>query len=107
MSDQKTYLPLGSIVRLKNGKKKVMISGFCLTASNGKLYDYCGYLYPEGVIVNNKIGMFDHDQIEEVIFIGYDRDLEEKLGLGLLTDLGFPCSPRTYNPSPSTNGLFH
>ncbi len=74
MSDKKTYLPLGSIVKLKNGKKKVMISGFCLTASNGKLYDYCGYLYPEGVIGNNKIGMFDHDQIEEVIFMGYSDD---------------------------------
>lgn len=34
--------------------------------------------------------------------LGYDRDLKEKLGLGLLAVLGFQCSPRTHSPSPPT-----
>lgn len=71
------YLPIGSIVLLKGANKRLMITGFCMTDNNsGKKYDYCGCLYPEGIVDANKIALFDHSQIDKVYFIGM-QDIEE------------------------------
>ena len=42
------YLPVGSVVLLQNGTKRVMINGFCtMDAKNPeKIYDYSGVLFP-------------------------------------------------------------
>lgn len=72
------YLPIGTVVLLKGGTKKVMISGFCAVTEEqkGKIYDYSGCMYPEGFLSSNQTCLFDHSQIEKVYFIGY-RDEEE------------------------------
>lgn len=75
------YLPVGTVVMLKGGKKRVMIMGFtCIDDSNEnpRLYDYCGVLYPEGFIASNKNLLFNHDQIEKVFYMGYRDEEEEK-----------------------------
>ena len=52
----KEYLPIGSIVLLKNGIKKVMIYGRKqLAISTNIEYDYIACLYPEGNINNEYI----------------------------------------------------
>ena len=73
------YLPLGSVVMLENATKKLMITGFYVMPGNGngKQYDYCGCLYPEGMISSNKTAIFNHDQIKKIFAIGYS-DEEEK-----------------------------
>lgn len=40
----KKYLPIGTVVMLKGGKKRIMITGFCCVneEKNNKIYDYCG-----------------------------------------------------------------
>ena len=42
------YLPIGTVVMLKGGTKRVMISGFCaIDGENVKnMYDYSGCVYP-------------------------------------------------------------
>jgi len=73
------YLPIGSVVLLKKGLKKVMVTGFCSVeeANKEKIYDYSGCLYPEGILSSNINLLFDHKQIETVIFLGYiDKDYE-------------------------------
>lgn len=71
------YLPIGTIILLKNGKKKVMITGFCASDKNQFIqYDYVGCLYPEGMISSDKILMFNHNQIDKIYHLGY-RDNEE------------------------------
>ena len=67
--DSEKYLPLGSVVLLKNGKKRVMVVGFVATAKEieGKVYDYMGCLYPEGVISSEHSLMFDHEQIDKIL----------------------------------------
>lgn len=74
------YLPIGTVVMLKNGKKRVMITGFCCVDNDdtSKMYDYCACLYPEGTVSSDKNMMFDHNQIEKVYAEGYSDD-EEKL----------------------------
>ena len=74
------FLPLGTVVLLKNAKKRLMIIGFCPTPadfSEDKTYDYAGCLYPEGVISSDKNALFNHDQIEKVFHLGMS-DEEEK-----------------------------
>ena len=66
-------LPAGSVVLLKDSTKKVMIMGFCQNRPGepGKVYDYCGCLYPEGYLAPDRIYLFDHEQIGRVYSIGY------------------------------------
>ena len=73
------YLPIGTVVLLKGGKKRAMITGFCSVAQENqeKIYDYSGCVYPEGYLSSNQVCLFDHDQIEKIFFVGYE-DEEEK-----------------------------
>ena len=75
------YLPIGSVVLLKNAKKRVMITGFYVSSqevNSDKVYDYVGCLYPEGIISSSQNLVFNNDQISQIIFVGY-RDIEEQL----------------------------
>ena len=73
------YLPIGTVVLLKGGKKRAMTTGFCSVAQENqdKIYDYSGCVYPEGYLSSNQVCLFDHDQIEEIFFVGFE-DEEEK-----------------------------
>lgn len=66
------YLPIGTVVLLDGGQKRVMILGFCSREiGKEKIYDYSGTLYPEGLINSNEILLFNHDQIVKVYHYGY------------------------------------
>lgn len=70
------YLPLGSIVLLESGIKKLMIIARGLTVKlNGeeKFFDYGGVQYPEG-LSGDQMAYFNHDGIAKVIFNGYSDD---------------------------------
>lgn len=73
-------LPIGSIVLLKDGEKKLMVNGIKQTdaSGDGQEYDYLGVLYPEGHIGEQFQYLFNHDDINEIIFRGYE-DEERKL----------------------------
>ncbi len=75
----KKLLPIGSVVLLKNGKKRVMIFGIKQTDnSTGKEYDYISVLYPEGNMGEAGQFLFNHSDIEKVFFQGYtDTEREE------------------------------
>lgn len=77
--ENKKILPLGSIVYLREGNKKVLIVARGLIAKNvdGYIYfDYCGVLYPEG-LVDDKMAYFQQDAINKVVFEGY-TDLDDQ-----------------------------
>ncbi|WP_026478309.1 DUF4176 domain-containing protein [Alkaliphilus transvaalensis] len=83
----KSYLPIGSIVLLKNGEKKVMIYGRRqMQVTNGQMWDYIACLYPEGNISDEYMYLFNHEDIEEVVFRGYG-DSEEEEFLKLLQEV--------------------
>ena len=70
------FLPLGTICMLENGKRPIMIIGY-LPATNDepkKVFDYTGCIFPEGMITNNQTAVFNHKQIKEVLFMGYEND---------------------------------
>lgn len=73
------YLPIGTVVMLKGGKKRAMITGFCSISGEdkSKVFDYSGCLYPEGFISSNQTLLFNHEQIEKIFHLGL-TDEEEK-----------------------------
>ncbi|RDU22021.1 DUF4176 domain-containing protein [Anaerosacchariphilus polymeriproducens] len=74
----KKYLPIGSVVLLKGGTKKIMIYGRKqLSVDTGKAYDYVACFYPEGNVSEQYTFMFNQDDIETVVFTGYE-DQDEK-----------------------------
>lgn len=74
---QKTdYLPLGSVVILKGGVKKLMIISRGLAVKlNGEeqFFDYGGVQYPEGLI-GEQIAYFNHNGIVKTVYEGYSDD---------------------------------
>jgi len=79
----KKYLPIGSIVKLKNKDVLIMITGYYSVEyeENVMIYDYSGCLYPEGLMVKNGICSFNHSDIDNVIVNNFDSKdtLEDKL----------------------------
>ena len=72
------YLPIGSVVLLKNGRKKIMIYGRKqMHVETGEEWDYLACLYPEVNINEEFMYLFNHDQIDKVYYLGYE-DEEEK-----------------------------
>ena len=76
------FLPIGTVVMLKGGSKRVMISGFCAieeqNTEENKMWDYSGCLYPEGFLSSSQTCLFDHEQIEKVYHYGLVDEEEEK-----------------------------
>lgn len=72
------YLPVGSVVLLKNAKKRLMVTGFYIKTDENVIYDYSGCLYPEGVLSSEENCVFNHDQIDKIYFIGYVDEEEKK-----------------------------
>lgn len=71
------YLPIGSVVLLKGGDKRIMIYGRRQQQiGTDRAWDYIACLYPEGNLDEQYMYLFDHDQIERVFFIGF-QDEEE------------------------------
>lgn len=76
------FLPIGSVVMLKNAEKPLMIYGIKQldTDNPDTEYDYIGVLYPEGNIGSDFQYLFNHSDIDNVLFKGYEsKQLKEIL----------------------------
>lgn len=78
--DTKKYLPLGSVVLLKNATHQISIIGFCLVdkEKGNRQYDYVGVFYPEGFLTKDSILCFDHDDIDKIFSVGYSDEKEKE-----------------------------
>ena len=67
------YLPIGTVVILKNAEKRIMITGFAsMSPETGEtVFDYSGCMYPEGFLNYNQVCVFNHNQIDKVFFKGF------------------------------------
>lgn len=74
---EEKFLPLGSVVRLVNGNKRIMIIGrLQIREADQKIFDYAACYYPEGLLDPEQLFLFQHEDIEEVYAMGY-QDQEE------------------------------
>lgn len=68
----KRFLPIGSVVLLKNSQKRIMIVGVKQKqVDSEKVWDYSACLYPEGILDPDRLFLFDAEQIERLYFIGF------------------------------------
>ena len=65
------FLPIGSVVLLKDSTKRVMIVGVKQKqVDSEKIWDYSACLFPEGIIDPDRLYLFDAEQIDKLFFIG-------------------------------------
>lgn len=86
MENEERFLPIGTVVILKGGKRELMIMSYCIMPSGdvydksgkidaaGKMFDYGACFYPEGMVTSDQLFAFNHDQIERICFKGYVTD---------------------------------
>ncbi|OQA22166.1 MAG: hypothetical protein BWY61_01681 [Firmicutes bacterium ADurb.Bin354] len=78
MTKWEGLLPIGSVVILNNGEKKLMIVGQSQTPAGEpeKIFDYSAVLYPQGFYDRNNTYLFNHEDIKKIYYIGYMDDME-------------------------------
>lgn len=67
----KDLLPLGSVITLKNGDKRILIIGrLQQSVKTNEVFDYAAVLWPEGYIDKNHVYLFNHEDIQTLYHIG-------------------------------------
>ncbi|WP_110113578.1 DUF4176 domain-containing protein [Bacillus sp. CGMCC 1.16541] len=82
MSDLKNecMLPIGTVVKLKDVRKLVMIYGrFQKQASTGTIFDYVSVPYPEGNITDEYNLFFNRNMIESIEHMGMQSSVEDEM----------------------------
>ena len=77
-SNIKKYLPLGTVVTIKNNNFFYMIVGYTQKISDNT-YDYIVVKYPIGFVDFNTLAFFNHENIEEIIYLGSYNDKMNKI----------------------------
>ena len=71
----KELLPIGSVVLLKNAVKRLMVYGVGQTDESENIeYDYIGVMYPEGNMGDGSQYLFNHSDIDQIFFRGYEDE---------------------------------
>lgn len=73
----KELLPLGTVVTLNNGTKRLMIIGRLQRAKDdGEVYDYSAVVWPEGYLDSQHVYLFNQENIRCLYHVGH-QDVEE------------------------------
>ena len=75
----KELLPIGTIVTLKGGVRKLMVTGMKISLKDDpdRIFDYIGVLYPEGFLGDEGNILFNHEDINDIIYNGYNNPERE------------------------------
>ena len=79
------YLPIGSVVTLKDATKKLMITGYLPASADHRVFDYNACVFPEGVLTSDKTLAFNHDRIQEIHYMGFENEEFQKFNSELKT----------------------
>ena len=68
----KEYLPIGTIVNVNQAQDiNFMITGLMVESANGERRDYVAVRYPVGAMGNAQYYFFNHDDIKDIVHMGY------------------------------------
>ena len=85
----KDLLPIGSVVKLNEGERDVMIIGrIVVPEGSDKIFDYVGCVYPEGVSSSDDMVFFSRENITTLYFVGYQDPQELTYRAEVLDELG-------------------
>lgn len=118
MEIENKFLPIGTVVLLKGGKRELMITSYCIMPNGdvydkngkvdvtGQIFDYGACFYPEGMITSDQLFAFNHEQIDKVCYMGYktdqQSDISEMLKRGLEEMNKAKETQETTQPIPET-----
>lgn len=100
MEKEEKFLPVGTVVILKNGKRELMITSYCVMPAGevydksgqidvkGQMFDYGACLYPEGLITSEQLFVFNHEQIDRICYKGYETDKQKEFSNMLKSESG-------------------
>lgn len=99
------YLPIGTVVLLKEATKTLMITGYCSSTPEdaNTVYDYVAYLFPEGSLAGENVALFNHDQIGSIVHMGLVNDEYKNLDKVIKESVEAPVAPAT--PTANDNAL--
>ena len=75
-----SWLPLGSVVKLPETNILLVVTGRMQKSSefDDETFDYAGIPFPTGFENSNQGALFNAEDIEKVIFMGYSNVLEQQ-----------------------------
>lgn len=80
------FLPIGTIVSLHGSEELFMITSYCIFPSGKQevqqakvMYEYGACAYPEGILNSDTTVAFNHNQIEKIIYLGYETEAQKEL----------------------------
>lgn len=82
----KRLLPIGTVLKLNpEEKEKIMIIGRLVKESekDTKIWDYCGCNAPIGIAGDEKLIFFNHEQVKQLLFIGFQDEEELQVSVAL------------------------
>lgn len=80
----KKLLPLGSVVLLEGGVMKLMVIGrLQINKTDGQMFDYAGCAYPYGLAKNERVFLFNHEDINVICFKGFENEEEAEFQIAL------------------------
>lgn len=70
------YLPIGTVVKVDEVNSELMIKGYLPIPNEDqtKIYDYSAVIFPLGEYDSNQVIVFNHSNIKEIIYMGYEGD---------------------------------
>ena len=80
------FLPIGSVVKLKEADKRLVIIGAMQQVNEEekiKGYEYVGVPYPEGFLNSDSMILFQHEDIENISYLGF-ADIERQSFLAVV-----------------------
>ena len=100
------YLPIGTVVLLKDATKHLMITGYCSSTPEepNKFYDYVSLLFPEGALAGESVALFDHNQIGSIIHMGLEDENFKKLNDIIKESMTSDQAVAAAQPAPVANG---
>jgi len=78
MNDKK-YLPIGTLVFIKNEIILYMIVGYINKSNEKNTNDYISIPFPYGFMSDKIVSYFDHSDIEKIVFKGYENNKYKEL----------------------------
>jgi hypothetical protein len=69
-------LPIGSVVKLNDETSYMMIVGYFAVTQNipDHVWDYTAVVFPGGILDTTETYQFDKENIQEIIFIGFEDE---------------------------------
>lgn len=80
MKEKMKWLSPGSVVSMKDARKRLMIVGRLQRGGDGSLFHYAGVYWPEGILSRDELYLFNQEDIGILWFMGFQEAEESTSG---------------------------